>query len=118
MPYALKRPCRIPHCPNLTDDGACPEHPRPAPVSEQNRPNANQRGYTWRWHRYRTRYLRREPLCRACLAQGRTTVATEVDHITPVRQGGEFWDPENHQPLCKSCHSRKTQAENGTPRTS
>ncbi len=24
-----------------------------------------------------------------------------------------FWDPGNHQPLCKSCHSHKTATEDG-----
>jgi 5-methylcytosine-specific restriction endonuclease McrA len=34
-----------------------------------------------------------------------------VDHIIPVSQGGSFWDPTNHQPLCGKCHSAKTMTE-------
>jgi len=40
-------------------------------------------------------------------------VATVVDHIVLVSQGGSFWDPDNHQPMCKQCHDRKTAKEDG-----
>jgi len=43
-----------------------------------------------------------------CLAQGRQTPSTEVDHSIP--HGGDeelFWHGE-YQALCKPCHSRKT----------
>jgi len=56
--------------------------------------------------------LNREPLCRECLKQGRLTPATEVDHIVPLASGGTN-DLENLQPLCHSCHSRKTAKEDG-----
>ena len=37
---------------------------------------------------------------------GRRTV---VDHIVPHRGDARlFWDEDNWQPLCKSCHDRKT----------
>ena len=37
--------------------------------------------------------------------------ATEVDHVIPHRDHQEaFWDVSNWQPLCKTCHSRKTLA--------
>lgn len=35
-------------------------------------------------------------------------MATEIDHIIPVRQGGAVWDDDNLQALCKPCHSVKT----------
>jgi 5-methylcytosine-specific restriction protein A len=34
-----------------------------------------------------------------------------VDHIIPLYEGGSFWDRNNHQSLCISCHSRKTVKE-------
>ena len=37
----------------------------------------------------------------------------EVDHIVPIRSGGDPWNPENLQVLCKSCHSEKTGKEKG-----
>lgn len=62
------------------------------------------------WQRLRESVLNGEPLCRQCVREGRTVVATDVDH----RDG----DPGNNdavnlQPLCHSCHSRKTAADHG-----
>lgn len=54
--------------------------------------------------------LRSNPLCVLCLAEGRTTVATDVDHIVPRRQGGSD-EESNLQPLCHSHHSQKTGRE-------
>ncbi|PAU94052.1 HNH endonuclease, partial [Paracoccus salipaludis] len=37
-----------------------------------------------------------------------------VDHVVPHRGDPErFWDQDGWQPLCASCHSRKTAAEDG-----
>jgi len=36
--------------------------------------------------------------------------AAEVDHIVPLARGGTH-DLANLQPLCKSCHSKKTMRE-------
>jgi 5-methylcytosine-specific restriction protein A len=38
-------------------------------------------------------------------------LATVVDHIQPVRLGGEFWDRDNWQPMCASCHNAKSAKE-------
>jgi len=54
--------------------------------------------------------LKREPLCRDCKGRGTTTIAKEVHHITPLRLGGRN-TYENLEPLCKSCHSRRTMDE-------
>lgn len=32
----------------------------------------------------------------------------DCDHITPVALGGAFWDYNNLQTLCRSCHAQKT----------
>jgi 5-methylcytosine-specific restriction endonuclease McrA len=36
----------------------------------------------------------------------------EVDHITPVSDGGHPFDPGNLQTLCEDCHQEKTSKEN------
>jgi 5-methylcytosine-specific restriction protein A len=82
---------------------------RPAAAQFDPRPTANQRGYTYRWQQARASFLRRSPLCAGCQRRGRITLAAELDHITPHRGDPRlFWDQTNWQPLCKSCHSRKT----------
>ncbi|MFC6770310.1 HNH endonuclease [Halorubrum pallidum] len=36
----------------------------------------------------------------------------EVDHITPIADGGHPFDPGNLQTLCTKCHTEKTAVEN------
>lgn len=77
---------------------------------------SHQRGYTYRWQQYREVWLRKHPLCgdrihgscpthSRCVQAGLATPGTDVDHITPHR-GDEalFWDENNHQTLCGTCH--------------
>lgn len=75
------------------------------------RGTACQRGYDRRWRIAAAVHLSHEPLCRACLALGRTTAATIVDHIVPHRGDQQrFWAATNWQSLCVQCHGRKTAA--------
>jgi 5-methylcytosine-specific restriction protein A len=48
------------------------------------------------------------PMCRAC----NEALAVEVDHITPLHQGGTDTD-DNLQGLCIPCHQAKTNRERG-----
>ncbi|HFN4071356.1 TPA: HNH endonuclease signature motif containing protein [Pseudomonas aeruginosa] len=74
--------------------------------------NSTQRGYGYRWQQARARFLAKDPLCRSCSEAGRVVEATEVDHIIAHRgDQALFWDESNWQPLCKPCHSAKTQEE-------
>ena len=71
--------------------------------------SAAARGYDARWQRARKIFLSRYPLCAECQKNGILTPATVVDHIIPHRGDRNlFWDENNWQPLCKSCHDRKT----------
>ena len=77
------------------------------------RQTAAERGYNYKWQKYRERFLASNPLCVHCEARGETSPATEIDHIKrpPTPQHELFWDYENHQGLCKPCHDRKSQEE-------
>ena len=75
------------------------------------RPNSHQRGYCGNWKRLRLTHLAREPLCRMCLKANRYTSASEVDHILPLAAGGERFDSNNLQSLCRPCHQEKTRED-------
>lgn len=64
--------------------------------------------YTARWARLRRKVLAKEPMCRACATRGQHAPGEHVDHITPIRQGGDVWSMDNLQPLCAQHHSMKT----------
>src|SRR5688500_266899 len=80
-----------------------------AQVRDRWRGSAASRGYGYRWKQYRITYLHTNPLCVECLKADTLTPATVVDHIKPHRGDHDlFWDVNNHQSLCKTCHDRKT----------
>lgn len=63
--------------------------------------------YNYQWTKLRTNYLRRNPLCVMCRMDGKTVMASVVDHIIP-HKGDQalFYDENNWQPLCKPCHDK------------
>jgi len=76
------------------------------------RATRTQRGYSNRWLRYRAHFLAEHPLCEYCKRQGKLVPATVVDHIAPHRgDQALFWEPSNHQALCKQHHDSAKAAE-------
>ena len=63
------------------------------------------------WRRTRQAHLYNEPLCRECSKQNLITPATEVDHITPINQGGSRLSMDNLQSLCHKHHAIKSGRE-------
>ena len=117
MPQRAKRPCKkcgavTGNKPAYCDQCGVPHQSR---AYDRTRGTSTQRGYGYRWQQYRLMILRRHPLCADPFSiHGKQTVlATEVDHIKPLREGGTN-RPDNLQTLCKSCHSKKTANENET----
>lgn len=90
----LRGPCSEPGCPTITDQSRCPQHRQPG------------RHPAWR-HLARV-ILAERVWCESC---GYPTPAAEVDHITPLADGGAELDPDNCQALCKPCHTAKTASE-------
>lgn len=93
----------------------CPDHRRQVRQAlDAQRGTSASRGYGSRWRAYRLAYLRSHPLCAQCEREGRLSPATVVDHIVPHRgDRALFWQHDNHQPLCKPCHDRKTATDDG-----
>ena len=112
MPHSPRKPCGHPGCNKLVAPNKmyCEEH------SPQYARSAAARGYDTAWNRARRDYLAAHPLCVMCMAQGKYTKATVVDHIKPHRgDRALFWDRDNWQALCKSCHDSKTGKEDSRP---
>ena len=85
------------------------------------------RGYGSAWDKQRLRILERDcHLCRCshCKAEGRTTLATEVDHVVSRANAKALgWSEErteadaNLQAINSECHKRKTiEDQRGTHR--
>lgn len=65
------------------------------------------------WIRLRKWKLKEHPLCELCEQEGRTTLATEIHHVTPVEfavnkdQKQELmYNAGNLMSLCHQCHVR------------
>lgn len=70
--------------------------------------NSTHPGNSRRTKRARTQQLRDQPFCQApdC-----NRLADDVDHITPLAEGGNRYDTNNLQSLCREHHKRKTTAD-------
>lgn len=74
---------------------------------------ATQVYHSQRWRILRAIHLNREPLCRACYANGERVVpAVLVDHVVSIRvDPSRAYDDTNLQALCQGCHNAKTARE-------
>ena len=119
MPIRPLHQCRYDRCQEKTNTTYCLEHTKELRTKRQqradkNRGSSSQRGYDYKWQKYRIDYLKENPLCKDCLEEGRYVSSKEIDHVIPI-SGPEdhlFWDPNNHRALCKRHHSAKTMREN------
>lgn len=76
------------------------------------RESSAKRGYGSRWQKARVTWLREHPLCADHLKRGQCVPAEVVDHIVPHRGDTKlFWDKDNWQSLCETCHDSHKQAE-------
>lgn len=78
------------------------------------KPSMSTHSYGSTWRKLRATILRQRPLCAECEKQGKLVKAQHLDHIRPHKGDmALFYDPDNLQGLCHSCHSRKTAQEDG-----
>ena len=83
--------------------------PRPA---FQRRKHSNTKFYQSKlWRKVRKGFLNKNPLCVICDRNGHTQAAEVVDHILPIRLGGNKLSYNNLQALCHRCHNIKSGKE-------
>lgn len=63
---------------------------------------------TYRWKKLRKAKVTIDPLCEHCMLNNIAKAVEEVDHIIELEDGGEMWDIDNLQSLCKRHHIIKT----------
>jgi 5-methylcytosine-specific restriction enzyme A len=96
--------------PRLPSASLSREIASPAPDAWRGRKGSAERGYNFAWQKARLLFLKRNPLCAFCAAQGRVGAASVVDHIVPHKGDDRlFWDESNWQPLCVAHHSSDKQ---------
>jgi len=88
-----------------------PSSKRSKPRTEREHKHKEPRYHSTAWRKLRLSILQQAPLCVHCEQLGTITLAQMVDHVEPVRLGGDFWDANNLQPLCNSCHAVKSAKE-------
>ena len=119
MPYLPKKICIEPGCgrPAVNGDCRCETHRIIKAQNDRRAPGRYERAAmyaTQRWQDIRRAVLLDHPWCAACLKNGVHTPAQVVDHIKPHKGDATlFFDVDNLQPLCKSCHDAKTAKEDG-----
>lgn len=103
-------PCLQPGCSNLTLGGYCTKHKK--------QENKRKRGHrcnlydTALWKKLRKQHLLKQPLCKECKKKNIIKTAIVVDHIQPHRGSRAlFFDTDNYQSLCISCHNKKSRKE-------
>lgn len=84
----------------------------PKREAQGRRLHANSQFYqSQQWRRVRASFLADHPLCEECQKRGLVVAARVVDHIVPINEGGERYDPRNFQALCDKCHNKKSGRE-------
>ena len=111
MPQQAKRICRWAWCSNSCFGPYFDQHKEAAKKKSAGKRKEDPDPFykSWAWRNFRKMILNRDPICKIC---GRSA-SREVDHIKPIKQGGDQLDSDNAQGLCKPCHSRKTASEDG-----
>lgn len=113
MPTKAMRFCA--KCSRLAiQGGLCEQHRKAA-----DKQAADRRDNKWlfmyqssTWRAMRANQLAKEPLCCECLKEHRLTPATVADHIRKHDGNTDlFYDADNLQSMCGSCHSSKTDRE-------
>lgn len=118
-PSRSPHPCGHVGCRRLVLDGSrCHEHARQEErereVMRRRNPAYVQAQEFYRsreWRATREAYLRANPDCSMCLAEGRENPAVVVDHVQPISRNGDRLSWSNLRGLCSSHHSARHAAD-------
>ena len=121
MPKSAPTPCRYPGCAQvLNTPGYCAQHQTKVhrDYSRARKGFDTELGFyqSARWRNIRAAVLRDNPLCCGCQTKGVLQLAKVVDHIVPIKLGGERFERSNLQGLCVPCHNAKTASETAASR--
>ena len=114
---ALKPPriCCQPGCGKPSENRYCEAHESVADEQrkasykhlDSKRGTAEDRGYNDRWRRVSVWFRKAHPVCEYRI-RCNGALATEVDHIIPLDEGGARYEWENLRATCHRCHVAKT----------
>lgn len=110
------KPCRQTGCPELVGefDVWCAEH-RGEENARTHASSTRGKYRTRKWKLLRLKVFNRDGY--QCVWVEKDTgkrcvkMATQVDHLIPVEEGGPMWDEKNLQSLCDRHHGMKTRGE-------
>lgn len=116
------KPCAKPGCPEILCRGVrfCKFHmleflKNAYRKYSEGRESSNLRGYDSKWNAFRRKYISKHMLsslfCRMCGAPFLSTSDIQLDHIQALNLGGDKFDVDNLQVLCRTCHAKKSQQE-------
>ena len=95
-------------CGGRRTNGVC-DRCGPRKRARDERKSAAERGYDYRWQKFREVYLTEHPLCLDCQERGLVRGATDIHHKTKLRNSLELqYELSNLVPLCHECHSKRT----------
>ena len=112
----ITRKCLCPTCHATAEKGSyCAVHAKERMTAATRKPfysaKRSSEGFynTSRWRTLRRKQLEKQPYCALCGSE----IDLSVDHIQNADGNEElFFDENNLQTLCRTCHSQKTHAEN------
>lgn len=119
MPTRPPSRCSDPRCGELaTNRGRCPDHQR-IPWADRDDKASRYGISSGRWRTLKRRVARRD--ISSCYRCGTTEAELqrddpdadplELDHITPIAEGGAVEDMDNLGLICTTCHEAKSKAE-------
>lgn len=112
MPNKPLRLCTYPGCNQLVASGRCEKHTKQEQQRyDRQRGSAADRGYDYRWAKFREIYMRSHPLCVMCQHEGYIIKADLIHHIKPLDQGGSKYDEDNLMSVCQMHHEELHKGE-------